>query len=173
MHTFFHKLNNQNIFPTDPMDSMLVNRIVIPYYKNEEPYALDGNFATAWKTLAQYFSPYKYFKLSESTGGGHIIADLKPEFVALLDKARDIARIPFKLTSGYRTPSENALVGGVQDSSHETGLAADILVTNSINGGIILLALAKVGFTRFGFYNDGHIHVDMDLSKPNPCYWVK
>jgi hypothetical protein len=51
MHTFFHRLNNVNIWLTDPMDSMLVNGVSVPYYKNEEPYAPDGNFATAFRTL--------------------------------------------------------------------------------------------------------------------------
>jgi uncharacterized protein YcbK (DUF882 family) len=98
---------------------------------------------------------------------------LKPEFVALLDKARGIAGVPFKITSGFRTPAQNASVGGVQDSAHETGLACDLAVSDSVTGGKILLALAQVGFKRFGFYGDNHIHVDMDSTKPTPCYWIK
>lgn len=109
---------------------------------------------------------YKYFKPSEIVG-------LKPEFVALLDKARGIAGVPFKITSGFRTPAQNASVGGVQDSAHETGLACDLAVSDSVTGGKILLALAQVGFKRFGFYGDNHIHVDMDSTKPTPCYWIK
>ena len=109
---------------------------------------------------------YKYFSDSEIVG-------LKPELVKLLDQAREIAGIPFKITSGFRTPEQNKKVGGVQDSAHETGLAVDILVKDSVSGGKILLALAQVGIKRFGFYGDGHIHCDIDYSKPNPCYWVK
>lgn len=109
---------------------------------------------------------YKYFKDSEIVG-------LKPELVAKLDAARDIAGVPFSITSGYRTPAQNALVGGVQDSAHETGLAVDLAVKDSVSGGKMLLALTQVGFKRFGFYSDNHIHVDIDISKPNPCYWIK
>lgn len=119
-------------------------------------------------------SPYKYFKLNEKTGTGeHTIAELKHEFVKLLDAARGLAGVPIKITSGYRTPTENIAVGGTNDSSHETGLAADILVKDSISGEKINAALHKVGLNRFGYYKDGHIHVDYDLTKPNPCYWVK
>lgn len=108
---------------------------------------------------------YKYFTQSEIDG-------LKPELVEKLDEAREIAGIPFIITSGYRGKEKNKEVGGANDSSHLTGLAVDLLVKDSVSGGKILLALVKVGFTRFGFYEDGHIHVDMDNEKSNPCYWV-
>lgn len=109
---------------------------------------------------------YKHFKDSEVIG-------LKPELVTMLDKARDIAGVPFVITSGYRTPEHNAEVGGVDGSSHTLGLAVDLLVQDSVSGGKMLLGLAQAGFKRFGFYMDGHIHVDCDSTKPNPCLWVK
>lgn len=164
MHTLFYKFNIPQL---DPMDIMKVGNTWKPYYKNEELDSPDGNFAEAFKRLAPYITmKYKYFKDSEVKG-------LKPEFVKLLDEARGIAGVPFIITSGYRTPEKNASVGGVEDSSHTTGLAVDIRVKDGVTGGKILLALVKVGLTRFGFYKDGHIHVDYDNTKPNPCYWIK
>lgn len=73
MHTFFQRLRNMNIFLDDPMDSMIVNGIVTPYYKNEEPYASDGNFAEAFKRLAPHWTKLfplppqeiNYFKVQE------------------------------------------------------------------------------------------------------------
>jgi len=56
VHCLFHKLRNINIFLQDPMDSMLVNGIWKPYYKNEEPYALNGNFEAAFKILKPYMA---------------------------------------------------------------------------------------------------------------------
>ena len=130
--------------------------------------------------LLNQFKPmnptYKYFKLTESTGSdGHTVADLKPELVQMLDKARGIAGVPFKITSGYRDPSHNAEVGGVMNSAHELGLAVDLAVSDTVTGGKINDALHQVGFHRFGYYQDGHIHVDManDSLHPSPCYWVK
>ena len=53
-------------------------------------------------------------------------------FLQMLDDARGIAGIPFKINSGYRTPEHNKKVGGKlktptsKGSSHMYGLAADI-----------------------------------------------
>ena len=44
-----------------------------------------------------------------------------------LEKVRAILGHPLQITSGYRCPALNAAVGGVGDSAHLYGLAADIL----------------------------------------------
>lgn len=139
------------------------------YFDSYEPFIkkLDYNrLHYAIKVIVkQKTMAYKYFKPSEVIG-------LKPEFVSLLDKARDISGIPFIITSGYRDAQHNENVGGVKDSAHTFGLAVDLRVKDGVSGGKILIALIKVGLNRFGFYKDGHIHIDYDLTKPNPCYWV-
>lgn len=147
-----------------------VHDVMDTYYRNQFLEDKDSNFGRQWNLLSGFIKSlkpmYKYFKDSEIVG-------LKPQLVAMLDKARDIAGVPFKITSGHRSSSQNALVGVVEGSSHETGLAVDLAVADSVSGGKILLALVQAGFKRFGFYNDGHIHCDIDSSKPNPCYWIK
>ena len=45
-------------------------------------------------------------------------------FTEKLDYARNIAGIPFIITSGYRCPAHNQAVGGVSSSSHIHGHAA-------------------------------------------------
>ena len=54
----------------------------------------------------------------------------KANLVALvdnvLDKARDAWGKPIKVNSGYRCPELNKAVGGVRNSQHLTGEAADI-----------------------------------------------
>ena len=40
------------------------------------------------------------------------------DFLHKLDEARTIAGVPFKITSGYRTPEHNAICGGRVGSSH-------------------------------------------------------
>ena len=52
--------------------------------------------------------------------------NMDSSFLAKLEKAREIAGIPFKITSGYRTKTHNEEVGGVPNSSHLIGVAADI-----------------------------------------------
>lgn len=72
VHTFFNRLKNIGIYNLeDPMDSMLVNGIMMPYYKNEDPYASDGNFAAAFKILSPHLNKIfpaiqeNYFKTEE------------------------------------------------------------------------------------------------------------
>ena len=120
----------------------------------------------------------KYFKLSEfdspdEVGSG---SNMDATFLEMLDDARGWAGIPFKITSGFRTPSHNAYVGGVQaglkskGSSHLFGYAADIACNNSADREIILAAVIEAGFRRIGIANT-FIHVDNDPDK-NPAVWL-
>lgn len=92
------------------------------------------------------------------------------DFLYKLVEARIVANMPFKINSGFRTAERNAKVGGVIDSSHTLGLAADIAVLNSNERYIILQALMKAGFNRFGIGRN-FIHVDSDTNKPSNCIW--
>ena len=47
---------------------------------------------------------------------------------ALLEEIRALFGVPLEITSGYRNPRVNALVGGVPTSAHALGLAADFHV---------------------------------------------
>jgi hypothetical protein len=44
-----------------------------------------------------------------------------------LETARSVLGVPLRITRGYSTPEENAAVGGVADSEHLSGLAADFV----------------------------------------------
>ena len=120
----------------------------------------------------------KYFEISEfdspdEVGSGKY---MDSEFLRMLDEARELAQIPFRITSGYRTPSHNAYVGGVQaglkskGSSHLFGYAADIACNNSSDREIILAAVIKAGFRRVGIANS-FIHIDNDPDK-NAAVWL-
>ena len=120
----------------------------------------------------------KYFEISEfdspdEVGSGKY---MDSEFLRMLDEARELAGIPFRITSGYRTPSHNAYVGGVQPSldkkgsSHLFGYAADIACNNSSDREIILAAVIKAGFRRVGIANS-FIHIDNDPDK-NAAVWL-
>ena len=81
------------------------------------------------------------------------------------------------VTSGYRTELHNKEVGGVSNSSHLKGLAADIsdnqhgVKIHSNNRFLMLQALLSVGFNRIGV-GSGFIHVDIDKSKPSDVIWT-
>ena len=51
----------------------------------------------------------------------HVLADG-------MERVRAVLRLPIHITSGYRCPLVNSCVGGVSDSSHTKGLAADFVL---------------------------------------------
>ena len=113
----------------------------------------------------------KYFKLEEFDspdlkGSGK---NMKKDFLIKLDEARELAGIPFKINSGFRTKAQNLKVKGSSKSSHLIGVACDISCRDSVSRQIIVNALIKVGFTRLGIA-DSYIHVDLDINKPNAIW---
>ena len=62
-------------------------------------------------------------------------------FLSLLIEARELANIPFKINSGYRTEEHNLKIGGRVGSSHLKGIACDIHCNNQVNRQIMLAHL--------------------------------
>lgn len=104
---------------------------------------------------------WKYFVPTEPTGGGHTVAELNVNLVDMLDIARGIAGVPFNITSGFRTVAENAAAGGVPNSAHLVGMAADIAVTTHTRESVMkgLLTCGVPLFIEDAVY---HIHADID-----------
>jgi len=92
-------------------------------------------------------------------------------FIHKLQHARDIAGIPFVITSGFRCPPHNEAVHGSMDSSHMLGLAADIACDGDEDRYCILNALRKAAFSRIGMRKD-FIHVDDDTDKKMKVLWL-
>jgi zinc D-Ala-D-Ala carboxypeptidase len=92
------------------------------------------------------------------------IEGLDQELIAKLDMARHFAKTPFIITSGLRTVSENADLGGVSDSAHLFGKAVDLACSDSHTRFLMLKGLLAAGFTRIEIA-PLHIHVDTDESK--------
>lgn len=75
----------------------------------------------------------KNFSLSEfqCKSGAAVPDDLLPKIKKLaesLQALRDDIGLPIKINSGYRSPEHNAKIGGVKNSQHTKGTAADIAV---------------------------------------------
>lgn len=110
------------------------------------------------------------------------VKGLQPEFVALLDRARHDAGVPFTITCGFRDPEHNAQVGGVSDSAHLKGLAVDLHCPDSHTAFLIVQACLAVGIKRAGVYHgqpdaeghvqSTHIHVDFDPDLPQEVLWT-
>jgi len=119
----------------------------------------------------------KYFKLKEFESpdlpGSGDKMDLA--FLQKLDKCRELAGVPFKITSGFRTAAYNINLGKrgykiAKNSPHLKGVAADIVAsTSDIRYRIITSALA-VGITRIGI-GKTFIHLDTDATKSQNVIW--
>jgi len=92
-------------------------------------------------------------------------------FVVALDAIRDIVGVPLKVNSGYRSKAHNKAVGGVSNSAHTQGLAADIRCTSDELRARIVRAAIKSGITRIGL-GATMIHLDMDDTLPAPRIWL-
>lgn len=117
-----------------------------------------------------------YFTLSEfdSPDLPNSGVNMDEQFLAKLEQAREIASIPFRITSGYRTKEYNQSLRdkgykASTNSSHLIGVAADIAVSGGNDRYIILSALIKAGFRRIGVAKT-FIHCDIDDSKPNSVW---
>jgi len=91
-----------------------------------------------------------------------------------LDELRELAGEPIHVSCMYRCPKHNAEVGGVPNSQHIDGTAADIYCDNLTVDELADLAV-KVGFDGIGrYYEDQFVHVDVrdNGESPNGYTWV-
>ena len=114
----------------------------------------------------------RFFKLAEFRCPCCGRADMNRDFLEQLDKARELAGVPFVITSGFRCPKHNKEVGGRPNSAHLRGMAADIAVPDNETRFRILYGLIKAGFKRIGI-GKNFVHVDIDIvTKPYPRIWL-
>ena len=118
----------------------------------------------------RYFN-YHEFDSPDAIGSGEHMMD--EEFLQMLDRARHLAGVAFKVNSGYRTKEHNKKVGGKPNTAHTMGCAADIHCVDSRNRCYILGALLEVGFNRIGIAST-FIHVDnsYDDSHDEDVIWL-
>lgn len=102
----------------------------------------------------------KYFGASEmmcKCGCGKILFDAG--LMRKLDALRERLGCPVYISSGYRCASHNKAVGGVVNSYHTRGQAADIYVKGVAPKELAKLA-EEVGFDGIGTYST-FVHVDV------------
>ncbi len=107
----------------------------------------------------------KNFRLSEFRPGRHSydLIRLSPELVEALEDIRERAGRPVTVTSGYRPPAYNAEVGGVPNSAHINGTAADIYVDGLSTDQLHTICDQVIGHRGgVGYYpRQGFVHVDV------------
>jgi uncharacterized protein YcbK (DUF882 family) len=71
--------------------------------------------------------------------------------------------MPLKVTSGYRCTKHNLEIGGVENSKHIVGQAADVIADIAEPEYLLKLAI-KIGFD-YCYYNKDkhyyHLHIDI------------
>lgn len=81
----------------------------------------------------------------------------------VLDPVRDMVDAPIIITSGYRCPQVNRLVGGVDNSQHMSGCAADFHVkgfTSSMMLEVFFYILNRLEYDQLIYYrSENFIHV--------------
>jgi uncharacterized protein YcbK (DUF882 family) len=122
----------------------------------------------------KYFN-YEEFDSPDLPNSG--ATNMDRDFLSMLNSARGIAGIPFKISSGYRTNEYNQSLSArgysaSPNSSHLKGEAADIVCKSSKDRWTIITALQEAGFKRIGIAST-FIHVDSsDLWKASPVIWT-
>lgn len=78
----------------------------------------------------------------------------------VLDPVRDMVNAPIIITSGYRCPQVNRLVGGVDNSQHMSGCAADFRVmgfTPSMMYEVFLYIFNTLKYDQLIYYRSKNI----------------
>jgi len=98
----------------------------------------------------------------------HHCGQLKVEkrLLDALEELRSLAGKPIVVHDGYRCPAHNLEVGGVTDSEHTRGMAADVEIPGLTLQQMYDLALRVPAFVEggIGAYDGGFLHVDVRMT---------
>jgi len=94
---------------------------------------------------------------------------MQSAFLEVLDKARELAGVPFKINSGYRCEKHNKEVGSTS-RNHTSGNAADIACTDGPTRFKIVRGLIAAGFKRIGVAKT-FIHADCVEGGPTSIWF--
>ena len=116
---------------------------------------------------SKYFSKGEFGRCSPACS----LQDMKQTTISKLDTAREIAGIPFVLTSAYRPPEHDRSKGRSGTGAHTLGKAVDIRCNTSRNRFLIVNALLKAGFKRIGVAKT-FIHTDDSERHDQSVMWL-
>lgn len=119
--------------------------------------------------MSKYFTDAELAcKCDRCAGQNNVGPGIAPRLYEVLDAIREAVGEPVYITSGYRCPEHNAEVGGVPDSQHVQGTAADI-ICEGIFVPVLASIAARAGADGIGEYlGQGFVHVDVRDGGANP-----
>ena len=116
--------------------------------------------------IGAYFNDYEFACSCnrhevDETGHNKLDHIIDKRLVDLLDAIRERIGQPIEVLSGYRCPIHNEEVGGVADSQHVVGTAADITY-DGINVDYLAEVAEECGADGIGcYYHQDFVHVDV------------
>ena len=123
-------------------------------------------------TTGSFWDDIQYFKRDEfrcKCGGKYcngFPAEPKEQLVRIADQLRKNLGVPITIVSGLRCPTWNQIQGGVADSQHQYGEAADIYCSG-ISQLRVETELDKIGGVRYHYAIKGSSNVHFDVPKGN------
>ena len=117
----------------------------------------------------KYFTPDEFACKCGTCGLGFEQMDKK--LLDLLDDIRQLAGIPFVITSAMRCKEHNKAVGGSSRSSHMRGYAVDIQAKTGADRFKIVYAAMRHGIGRIGVKHS-FVHIDTDPELPQQVLWL-
>ncbi len=127
------------------------------------------------------WSDYKNFSADEMRchcGCGS--ADMKPHYMAILQRVRTLYGYPMPVTSGFRCDLYDKRTGGV--GVHPKGVAADIAVSGLriyplisaalIGDGSISGRMRGIGLKQHGPHRNRFVHLDTIFGPDRPIIWT-
>lgn len=117
---------------------------------------------------------WEYFSRKELACRGSGECRMSPDFMDLLDNLREAYGRKMIITSGYRSPEYNNLVGTTGfDGPHTQGIAVDVSVLGRDAYDLIKAAL-NLGFMGIGISQNGKsrfVHLDIMENEFRPRVW--
>jgi len=111
---------------------------------------------------------------SKSEFACHCCGQLKIEngLIIALEQLRSLAGKPIIVHDGYRCPEHNQQVGGVVNSEHTLGMAADVSIPGLKLQEMYELALQVPTFFNggIGVYDSSFLHLDI---RPHSARWAR
>jgi hypothetical protein len=93
------------------------------------------------------------------------------ELLSMLDEARRLSGIKFKIVEGFKSTERQKRQGGYPSNSHLIGRAVKIQCLNRKKRYKIITSLLEVGFTRIGVHTK-YVYVDNDDQKADSI-WIE
>ena len=120
-------------------------------------------------TLEEFINSKKY---PDNKPTLQVVANLTYGCLMLLEPAREAIGCPIIITSGFRNPRVNTLVGGVKNSQHLLGQAADIRPKDPAQFHRLVAFLKTHALTDQLLTGPGWLHISWSPFRP-PRHFVR